>query len=413
MADKVVIETLPSGEKKTYVIPVYAPVTAPSSQQWYATAQDLFNRGYLSVEIDGERIPVPNTPNLSHSYDRGMLKINDTQDGYFKNKSDQEQRKNYQRFYSGGVSYTNEFGKKEIWKLRDEYIQYQQILSDTLGITTYKPNPKQNQSKYNKAVTAISTMPRTAGQPRKPAGAGAIDPEAIPQDIPEESIQTGGAGQPRKPAGAGTVIDVIGEQPIVPGPIAPEPIAPEPIAPGPIAPISVDLPSFDILPEAAAEPIAPEPINETITNNMITQRLDHFRIENGRAKGQITFTLNNNFNPFYYGKDLVNIIQFKTKTGANILPFIKQNRLRFTETERDEVIQYDESVGNNTIADLESFVWLGTTQPTAFSSVLRSEIHPDGATVPTTNEGFLGAGLGISAIAFAIAMGFLIDMRRT
>ncbi len=404
MPSKVVVETLPSGEKKTYVIPVYAPVTAPSSQQWYATAQDLFNRGYLSVEIDGERIPVPNTPNLSHSYDRGMLKINDTQDGYFKNKSDQEQRKNYQRFYSGGVSYTNKFGKKEIWKLRDEYVEYQQILSDALGITTYKPNPKQNQSKYNKAVTAISTMPRTPGQPRKPAGAGAVDPDAIPQDIPEPSTQTGGAGQPRKPAGAGAVIDVIGELPI-----APEPIAPEPIAPGPIAPISVDLPAFDILPEAAAEPIVPEPINETITNNMITQRLDHFTIQNGRAKGQITFTLNNNFNPFYYGKDLVNIIQFKTKAGANILPFIKQNRLRFTETERDEVIQYDEDMQGNTIADLESFVWLGTTRPTAFSSVLRSEIKEGQAAEPT-KDGFMAMGI-TGAIALLIGIGLILPNR--
>jgi len=176
MADKVVVQILPSGEKKTYVIPVYTSLKAPSSQQWYATAQDLFNRGYLSVQIKGERIPVPNTPNLSHSFDTGTLKINDTPDGYFKNKRDQEQRKNYQRFYSGGVSYTNEFGKKEIWKLRDEYIQYQQILSDNLGITTYKPNPKQNQSKNNKAVSAISTKPKLT------------QPIVIPPTIPDPEI---------------------------------------------------------------------------------------------------------------------------------------------------------------------------------------------------------------------------------
>ena len=91
---------------------------------------------------------------------------------------------------------------------------------------------------------------------------------------------------------------------------------------------------------------------------------------------------------------------------------MKENRLRFTATERDEVIQYDEAVGDNTIVDLESFVWLNVARPTAFSSVLRSEIKQgQDATVSTINEGFLGAGLGISAIGFAIAMGFLIDMR--
>ncbi len=154
-------------------------------------------------------------------------------------------------------------------------------------------------------------------------------------------------------------------------------------------------------------------LNEKITNDMITQHLDHFTIENGRAKGQITFRLTDKFNPFYYDKDITNIIQFKTKAGANILPFVKENRLRFTATERDEIIQYDESVGDNTTIDLESFVWLGTTQPTAFSSVLRSEIKQgQDATVTTTNEGFLGAGLGISAIAFAIVAGYFIDMRR-
>ena len=149
---------------------------------------------------------------------------------------------------------------------------------------------------------------------------------------------------------------------------------------------------------------------ETISNNMITQRLDHFTIQNGRAKGQITFTLNDNFNPFYYNKDITNIIQFKTKAGANILPFVKENRLRFTETERDEQIQYDEDMQGNLIADLESFVWLGTTQPTAFSPVLRSEIK-EGQEATTTKGGIMGAGVA-GAIGILILLGFIGDYRK-
>jgi len=152
--------------------------------------------------------------------------------------------------------------------------------------------------------------------------------------------------------------------------------------------------------------------NDTITNDMITQHLDYFTIENGRARGQITFTLTDNFNSFYYDTDITNIIQLKTKEGANILPFVKENRLRFTATERHEIIQYDESVGNNTTVDLESFVWLNVARPTAFSAVLRSEIKEGQDATTPTNEGFLGAGLGFSAIAFAIVAGYFIDVRR-
>ena len=148
----------------------------------------------------------------------------------------------------------------------------------------------------------------------------------------------------------------------------------------------------------------------TITNNMINQHLDYFTIENGRAKGQITFTLNDNFNPSYYNTDLVNIIQFKTKSGANILPFVKENRLRFTETERQEKIQYDENMEGNIIADLESFVWLGTTTPTAFSTVLRSEIK-EGQAATLKTSGFMGAGVA-GAIAGLILIGFIADHKR-
>jgi len=167
--------------------------------------------------------------------------------------------------------------------------------------------------------------------------------------------------------------------------------------------------AYNYLIDAQIVHVAEPTTNETITNDMITQHLDHFTIQNGRAKGQITFTLNDNFNPFYYGKDIVNIIQFKTKAGANILPFVKENRLRFTETERDEQIQYDEDMQGSTVVDMESFVWLGTTMPTAFSSVLRSEIK-EGQAATTTSEGFMAAGI-TGAIALLIGIGLILPDR--
>tara|TARA_R100001143_G_scaffold54979_1_gene50938 strand:- start:238 stop:693 length:456 start_codon:yes stop_codon:yes gene_type:complete len=149
---------------------------------------------------------------------------------------------------------------------------------------------------------------------------------------------------------------------------------------------------------------------------MIIQRLDSFSIINGRAIGQITFTATENFNPFYYDKNITNIIQFKTPNGVNILPFVKQNTLRFTATERIETIQYDEGMNDNTRANVESFVWSGVTQPTAFSKQLKFEIvtAQQGQPIPipkVQTSGFMGAGVA-GAIAGLILIGFIADHKR-
>ena len=151
--------------------------------------------------------------------------------------------------------------------------------------------------------------------------------------------------------------------------------------------------------------------NLAITDNMITQRLDNFSIVNGRAIGQITFTATDSFNPNYYGKNITNVIQFKTPNGVNILPFVKQNTLRFTATERTETVQYDEGMENNTRATLESFVWSDVTTPTAFSKPLSYQISETEAPKPVGVTGIMGAGVG-GAIGILILLGFIADSRR-
>ncbi len=157
------------------------------------------------------------------------------------------------------------------------------------------------------------------------------------------------------------------------------------------------------------EPVADEPVNESITDNMITQKIDHFTIENGRAIGQITFTATQNFNPFYYNKTIANIIQFKDRNGANILPTVKQNNLRFTETERDEIISYDESVSENTRITVESYVWSSATAPTSFSKMLMIDIK-EGDLPKITTSGFMSAGVA-GAIAGLVLLGFIVDSK--
>jgi len=180
----------------------------------------------------------------------------------------------------------------------------------------------------------------------------------------------------------------------------PEIIIEEPIIEEPI----IELP--ELLPEVIAEP----QINDSITDNMVTQQVINFNIVNGRAVGSIKFVATNNFNPFWYGKNIFNIVKFKNPNGVNILTFVKENRLNFTETERDEVILYDEDMQGNTRATVESFVWSSATQPTAFSKMYSIEISEAEPPKPITS-GFMGAGIA-GAIAGLVLIGFIADHKR-
>ena len=146
----------------------------------------------------------------------------------------------------------------------------------------------------------------------------------------------------------------------------------------------------------------------TINDNMVTQQVINFTIINSRAVGSIKFQATNNFNPYYYNKNIVNIIQIKDPNGVVLLT--KENRLNFTETERDEVINYDEDVKQNIRATIESFVWSSATQPTAFSKKFTIEISETEPPKPTTS-GFMSAGVG-GAIAWLILIGFIADHKR-
>ena len=192
----------------------------------------------------------------------------------------------------------------------------------------------------------------------------------------------------------------LSNQGIIHAPII-EPIIEEPIIEEPI----IELP--ELLPEAIAEP----QIDDSINTNMVTQQVINFNIVNGRAIGSIRFVATENFNPYYYGKNIINIVQFKTPNGVNILPYVKQNNLRFTETERDEVINFDENMKGNTRATVESFVWEWIDKPAgAFSNKYTIEIS-ETETAKPLSTGIMGAGVG-GAIGILILLGFIADSRR-
>jgi len=182
------------------------------------------------------------------------------------------------------------------------------------------------------------------------------------------------------------------EEVIIEEEIIEEPIIEEPF---------IELP--ELLPEVSAEP------DLTITDNMVTQQVINFNIVNGRAVGSIRFVATNNFNPYYYNKNIVNIIQIKDPNGANILTYVKENRLNFTETERDEVINYDEDVKQNTRATVESFVWSSATTPTPFSKKFMIDISEGDPPHPKTS-GFMAMGAA-GAIAGLVLLGFIVDSK--
>jgi len=147
----------------------------------------------------------------------------------------------------------------------------------------------------------------------------------------------------------------------------------------------------------------------TINDNMVTQQVINFNIINGRAVGSIKFVATNNFNPHYFNKPIANIIQIKDPNGVNILTTVKQNTLNFTETERDEVINYDEDVKQNTRATIESFVWSSATAPIAFSKKFMIDISETEPPKPKTS-GFMSAGIA-GAIAGLVLIGFIVDSK--
>jgi len=180
-----------------------------------------------------------------------------------------------------------------------------------------------------------------------------------------------------------------------------EPIIEEPI---------IELP--ELLPEAEAQiepiPIITPTIDDSINTNMVTQQVINFNIINGRAVGSIKFVATNNFNPYYYNKEIVNLVQFKTPNGVTLL--VKENRLRFTETERDEVISYDENIQENTRITVESFVWEWMDKPAgAFSNMYSVNISETEPPKPIAS-GFMAAGVA-GAIAGLVLLGFIVDSK--
>jgi len=118
--------------------------TLGSAWQWYATASDLINtRKFYSVE--GKPVPI--------------RQLDGQQAGYYPTLADKEQDRNYQKFYTDMFGRTNKYGKKEYRRLRPEYLELQQVISDRFNVISYVPEDRHTQNKNVSQNTKISTRP--------------------------------------------------------------------------------------------------------------------------------------------------------------------------------------------------------------------------------------------------------------
>jgi len=161
------------------------------------------------------------------------------------------------------------------------------------------------------------------------------------------------------------------------------------------------LPEISILPEVYAEP-APV-MNDQVSTNMIRQELLNFTIVNNRIQGSIKFIATNSFNPYYYNKEITNYLQL-IYNGKII--HIKQNRLRFTETERDEIINFDESAYNLDIINVESYA--RNNADLDMSNVLEFAIEAGKEPTVAGKPGLMGAGV-LGIIGILMLGGFIAD----
>lgn len=147
----------------------------------------------------------------------------------------------------------------------------------------------------------------------------------------------------------------------------------------------------------------PEPIVDQVTTNMIRQELLNFTIVNNRIQGSIKFTATDAFNPYYYNKEITAYLQL-ISNGKTI--HIKSNPLRFTQTEKDELINFDEHAYDLDIINVESYA--RNNVDLDMSNVLEFTIEAGKEPTVAGKPGFMGAGV-LGLIGILMLGGFIAD----
>ncbi len=163
----------------------------------------------------------------------------------------------------------------------------------------------------------------------------------------------------------------------------------------------------DFIPPDEPPPIEPPP-DDTVKPTMVTQSIGDFEIIDNRITGEVLYIANSSFNPFWNGKQISIFIQFKDSRGQVLV--IKENKITFTDTEREERIQVNESAFNSTPITVEFFVWVSTIDNRAFADPKRIDVTkgepppPDPPPIVVKQDSLLKALKGLFFFSIAGAL---------
>jgi hypothetical protein len=101
-------------------------------------------------------------------------------------------------------------------------------------------------------------------------------------------------------------------------------------------------------------------------DTQVSQSIGAWEIVGNRVKGEILFIAQNSFNPYYYNKSVVHLLQIKNKDG--IVLGMKTNDLTFSDLQRDERLTFDENAEFNKELIIESYVWSSVQDSLALST---------------------------------------------
>ena len=139
---------------------------------------------------------------------------------------------------------------------------------------------------------------------------------------------------------------------------------------------------------------------------MVDQDFNDFQMFNNKIIGSITYKATKHFNPHYF-------YDFKSNTGAKLTALLKveddkhvsilekQNDLRFSDIERDELINFDITIPNDV-----NFVYLKTTvfiidnlrpitENSQFSNLQAIEVGVNQPYFEKKRDNLIGSAIGV------------------
>ena len=172
-------------------------------------------------------------------------------------------------------------------------------------------------------------------------------------------------------------------EPTPPEPTPPEPTPPEPTPPEPTPPDD-DLVSYP-----------------TITQNMVNQDFNDFQMFDNKIIGSITYKATKHFNPHYFydfksniGSKLTALLIVEDEKHVSILE--KLNELRFSDIERDELINFDITIPNDVnFVYLKTMVYLNIDDSRPFSNVQAIELGVNRPYFEKKRDSLIGSAIGV------------------